>query len=439
MNIILVGSNHKTTPLEVRERLAPRDNESPHPLMALRSLPSVQEAFFLATCNRVEVLAVVSEVKEAKEAIKEMLQKRGGLSPKEVERYLYTYKGEEAIRHLFKVAASLDSLIIGEPQILGQVKDSYRLATEMGTTGPILNRALHFSFRAAKRVRTETGLANHAISVSYAAVELAKKIFGELEKKSALLIGAGEMAELAARHLIKNGLSHLLVANRTFARAQELAGVFRGSAIKFTELPIALMGVDIVISSTGASNYIVTPDMIVEALRRRRNRLLLMVDIAVPRDIDPQIGQMENVYLFDMEDLQDIADENMNMRQVEAKKAETIIDEETDRFMAWLKSLETVPTIIDLREKVESVMNQELERAGTWLRNLTDRDREEVTILLQSVINKILHDPITVVKEEHAEGGTINYVAALRRLFKLDEKTNTPTTGRKDDAPSSRA
>ncbi|MCX7981516.1 MAG: glutamyl-tRNA reductase [Syntrophales bacterium] len=436
MNILLVGSNHKTAPLEVRERLAPKEEETPHPLITVKNLPFIREVFFLSTCNRIEVLSVVEEAETAEREIKDWLRNRGGFSLHQAERYLYTYTGEEAIRHLFRVAASLDSLIVGEPQILGQVKDAYRQATEMGTTGTILNRALHSSFRTAKRVRTETGLANHAVSVSYAAVELAKKVFGKLEKKSALLVGAGEMAELAARHLIKNGLSRLILTNRTLSRAQELAVVFGARAIPFQELTSVLTEVDIVISSTGASNYVITTNMITDALRRRRNRLILIIDIAVPRDADPEIGKMDNVYLFDIDDLQDIADENMNMRQVEAQKAELIVEEETVRFMSWLKSLETVPTIIDLREKVEHIMAQEMERAGAWLRSLSETDRKEVAILMQSVIKKILHDPITVLKEGHTEGGEIDFVAALRRFFKLDEKPIPPPRERKDDALS---
>lgn len=435
MDIVLVGTNHRTAPLEVRERLAPKGDEILHPLVEIRHLPAVREAFFLSTCNRVEALTVVEETEKAQKAIKETFMKRGEIPARQAETYFYTYRGEDAIRHLFRVAASLDSLIIGEPQILGQVKDAYRQATEMGTTGTILNRALHFSFRAAKRVRTETGLASHAVSVSYAAVELAKKVFGRLEKKSVLLIGAGEMAELAARHLIKNGIQRLVLTNRTLARAQELAGKFNGAALPFSEMTSALMEADIVISSTGASTYIITPEMVVEALRRRRNRLLLIIDIAVPRDVDPLIEKIDNVYLFDIDGLQDIADENMNMRRVEATKAEAIIEEETVKYMNWLKSLEAVPTIIDLKEKVEALAQQEMERASAWLRTLTAEDRQEIEILLQSVIKKILHDPITVVKEELPEGGTINYIAALRRLFKLDEKITPLSTGRKDDEP----
>lgn len=380
-------------------------------------------------------MAGAKDAETAGRAIKVYLMNRGKLTKGEGEKFFYHYKGEEAVRHLFRVAASLDSLIIGEPQILGQVKDAYRLATEMGATGILLNRALHFSFRAAKRVRTETGLAAHAVSVSYAAVELAKKIFGQLEKKTALLIGAGEMAELAARHLMKNGIQRIILVNRTFSRAQELAAAFNGTALPFSELPAAIMEADIIVTSTGATGYLITPEIVATSLKRRRNRLLLMVDIAVPRDIDPRVGKMENVYLFDMDDLQDIADENMKIRKGEAKKAEKIVEEETLRYMTWFKSLETVPTIIDLREKVETIMQEELDRVGAWLRKLPEEDREEVEILLRSVVKKILHDPITALKEVQMEEGAIGYIALLRKLFKLN-KTCPPATGRKDGEPS---
>lgn len=421
MDLFLIGMNHHTAPLEIRERLVSKGKEDPHPLKEIRALPSITEAYFLATCNRVEIMVATADANETKRAMTVLLGKWLQVPEDTLGGYIYTHKGEDAVRHLFRVASSLDSLIIGEPQILGQVKDAYREATDMGMTGTLLNRALHFSFRTAKRVRTETALAGHAVSVSYAAVELAKKIFGRLDGKVVLIIGAGEMAEIAARHFIKQGAQRLIVTNRTFSRAQELATMFGGDAIDFSHLGDALAEPDIVISSTGASQYILTPAQIAPALRRRRNRLLFLIDIAVPRDIDPLAGKMENVYLFDIDDLQDIADENMKIRREEAKKAEAIVEEETERYRAWLMSLETVPTIVDLRDKAEAIITEELERVGSWLRSLREEDQEAVEILVQSVVKKILHHPITAVKEEHREGGSMDYIAALRRLFKLDD------------------
>jgi len=424
MELLLMGMNHRTAPLEIRESFA--TGTQGDPLMLIHQLPGVAEAYFLSTCNRVEVLVATHGLTATKRAMIALLAKWMPLGD-DTTRYLYTYQGEEAVKHLFRVAASLDSLIIGEPQILGQVKDAYREATERGVTGTLLNRALHFSFRTAKRVRTETALAGHAVSVSYAAVELAKKIFGRLTGKVALVIGAGEMAELAARHLVRQGVQRMIITNRTFSRAQELAAAVGGDPLDFAALDEALAEAEIVISSTGASHHILTPARITPTLRRRRNRLLFIVDIAVPRDVDPAVGKMENVYLFDMDDLQDIADENMKMRHEEARKAEEIVQEETTRYMAWWRSLETVPTIIDLREKAETIVAEEFDRAGAWLRSLKESDQEAVAYLVQSVVKKLLHYPITALKEEQGEESTVNYIAALRRLFKLDNKEEDNT------------
>lgn len=419
MNIVLIGMNHKTAPLEIRERLSLSCNETFDPLEEMKCLPGVQEAVYLATCNRVEVLAGVHDMQEAEKGLRRMIFRHGNLSHEEMSRCLYCYRDEAALRHLFRVAASLDSLIMGEPQILGQVKDAYRVAVDNQMTSVILNKAMHYAFRTAKRVRTETGIANHAVSVSYAAVELAKKIFGSLQDKKVLLIGAGEMSELAARHLLNHGVDKVIVANRTYARAVQLAADFQGVPVEFERLQEILGDVDIVISSTGASGYILTPEMIAPALRRRKNRLLFLIDIAVPRDIDPGAGKMDNVYLYNMDDLQEIADENMKIRKVEAQKAEVIVAEEVHKYLEWFNTLEVVPTIVSLREKVEAIVREELERSGAWLRTLNTQDRESVEILANSIVNKILHDPMTSMKEESQHPGGLAYVAVLRRLFRL--------------------
>ena len=420
MNIVLIGMNHKTAPLDIRERLAPSCGGTFDPLTELSRLPAVEEAVYLATCNRVEIIASVQNIQSAEAELKRIMMQSGQLSRDEISRCLYIHHDEAALRHLFRVASSLDSLIMGEPQILGQVKDAYRQAVDRHTTGLILNKALHYTFRTAKRVRTETGIANHAVSVSYAAVALSKKIFGSLRGKTVLLIGAGEMSELAARHLLHNGIDRLIVTNRTHARAVQLAEDFQGTPVPFERLPEVLGEVDIVISSTGAPDYILTPEMIAPALRRRKNRLLFLVDIAMPRDIDPRAGAMDNVYLYNMEDLQDIADENRTIRQGEAKKAEIIIDEEVKKFLHWFNTLEVVPTIVSLRGKMEGIVRDELERSESWLQTLRAEDRETFEILAKSIINKILHDPVTALKEESQYRGGMTYVAALRRLFRLE-------------------
>ncbi|MDQ5987874.1 MAG: Glutamyl-tRNA reductase [Syntrophus sp. SKADARSKE-3] len=421
MNIILIGMNHITAPLEIRERLSLSCGDGFDPLSEMKQLSAVEESVYLATCNRVEILAGVRNHSEAERGLRRMILQHGNLSEEDMSRCLYIYRDKAALCHLFRVASSLDSLIMGEPQILGQVKDAYRQAVENGTTGVILNKALHFAFRAAKRVRTETGIANNAVSVSYAAVELAKKIFGSLKGKRALLIGAGEMSELAARHLLNHGVDRLMVANRTYARAVQLADEFRGEPVRFDRLEDMLGEVDIVISSTGATGYVLTPEMLVPALRRRKNRLLFLIDIAVPRDIDPRTGKMDNVYLYNMDDLQDIADENMNIRKEEALKAEKIVAEEVQKYLTWFNTLEVVPTIVSLREKVEGIVREEMERSGAWLRNMKAEDRESVEILAKSIVNKILHGPMTALKEESQHQGGPAYVATIRRLFRLED------------------
>jgi glutamyl-tRNA reductase len=421
MNIILVGMNHKTAPLEIRERLALSCGEGPGPLMEIRRIPHVCEALYLSTCNRVEVLAGVKEGEDAEKSLKNFVFNHGNLSQEEMKACLYVYRNSEAVRHLFRVAASLDSLVMGEPQILGQVKDAYRLSVTYGTTGMMLNKILHHTFKVAKRIRTETGIAANAASVSYAAVELAKKIFGNLEGKTILLIGAGEMSELAARHLIGNGAERLLIANRTYARAVEMAAAFGSEAIPFDAIVEKLREVDIVISSTGATGYILTAEMITAAFKKRKNRLLFLIDIAVPRDIDPAAGRIENVYLYNIDDLQAIVDENMQNRSKEAEKAEAIIAEEISHHVDWLNSLEVVPTIVSLRHKLEGIVKLELERSGAWLKNLSEEDRKNIEILAAAIVNKILHGPTVGLKEESRYRTEKQYVAAVRRLFGLDE------------------
>jgi glutamyl-tRNA reductase len=421
MNLILLGMNHKTAPLDLRERLSISCEEAIRPLREIMNIPWINGVIYLSTCNRVEVLAQTTNAEATLEHLKDFIVEHGNLSREELMRCLYVYGREEAVRHLFRVSASLDSLVMGEPQILGQVKDAYRQSVEAGTTGLILNKVMHFAFRVAKRVRSETGIAANAVSVSFAAVELAKKIFGGLKGKTVLLVGAGEMSELAARHLITHGAAQIIIANRTYARAQQMAEAFHGRPVDFDRLEEALRDADIVISSTGAPGYVITAPMVTAALRRRKNRLLFLIDIAVPRDIEPAAGNIENVFLYNIDNLQDIVDENVRGRMQEAQKAEAIIDEEVIRFTKWYHTLEVVPTIISLKEKAEVIVRGELDRSSAWMQHLTAEDRNNVEILAGSIINKILHDPIVSLKEESQDDDAIPYVAALRRLFKLEE------------------
>ncbi|OPY04210.1 MAG: Glutamyl-tRNA reductase [Syntrophus sp. PtaB.Bin001] len=378
---------------------------------------------YLATCNRVEVLVSTSDEaeQEAGEGLKNLLAERGGISRPDLERCLYFLTGVEAVRHIFRVASSLDSLVMGEAQILGQVKDAYREAVEHGATGVLLNRVMHHTFQVAKRVRTETGIADNAVSVGYAAVELAKKIFGRLDDKAILLVGAGEMSELAARHLLKQGISSIFVANRTYARAQEIADLFQGTAVTLEQLPEVLKRVDIVISSTGSPDYVVTREMVAAALHRRKNRFLFLIDIAVPRDIEPAAGDIDNVYLYNIDHLQELVDENRHHRRQEAGKAEVIIEEELRNHEDWLSSLEVVPTIVEFREKIEGIVKSELEKASSWRQALSESDQRHVEGLISSIVNKILHEPTASLREESRNRNAQVYVAALRRLFKMEK------------------
>lgn len=419
--IVLVGLNHKTAPLAVRERLFAGCQGEVNLLAELLVIDGVREILHLSTCNRVELVASVDETSATVEALKSFLAKYGSLSNDEASSCLYGYRDNEAIKHLFRVTSSLDSLVMGEAQILGQVKDAYRQALVLNATGIALNRLMHRAFRTAKRVRTETGIAANPVSVSFAAVELAKKIFGTLFGKKILIIGAGEMAELTCTHLIGNGAEDIIVANRSLAQAELLAEKYHGRAIGLTALDEALCDADIVISSTGAPSHIVTQDMVRQCLRKRKNRLLFLVDIAVPRDIDPAVDSIENVYLYNIDNLQDIVDENVKNRRREALKAEEIIKEEVAQYANWLKELEAVPTIVSLRGKAEGIVSAELEKARSWMGNLENTDREKVEALVNSIVNKILHAPVAVMKEESVEFNSKDIVAAARQLFRLDD------------------
>ena len=421
MNLVLIGMNHKTAPLDLRERLSISCEGDADPLRQIIKLLDLAGVIYLSTCNRVEVLVQTTDARETQERLKDFILRHGNLSREDLVRCLYCYEGQEAVRHLFRVTSSLDSLVMGEPQILGQVKDAYRQAVENGTTGIILNKIMHYAFRVAKRIRTETGLAANAVSVSFAAVELAKKIFGGLQGKTVLLIGAGEMSELAARHLVNYGAAQILVANRTPARAQQMAQEFHGRAVPMDRIEETLKDVDIVISSTGAPGYVIKAEMVAAALRRRKNRLLFLIDIAVPRDIDPAAGDIENVFLYNIDNLQDIVDENVRGRRQEAQKAEAIINEEVLNFNRWYNTLAVVPTIVSLKERAEGIIRGELDRSSAWMQHLTEEDRKNIEILTGAIVNKILHDPIISLKEESQDYAAIPYVAALRRLFKLEE------------------
>ncbi len=420
MKICLIGLSHKTAPVEVREKIAfssPQKLEEG--LMSLKKIDQIKEVIILSTCNRVEIYLVINDSSDWKESIIGFFSQYQGLKREEFEGHLYFKEGEDAIRHIFRVACGLDSMVLGEPQITGQLKEAYGIAAAKNTTGFYMNKLMHTTFSVAKRVRTETKIGSFAVSISFAAVELAKKIFENLEGKKAMLIGAGEMAELAARHLISNGVSKIIVANRTYERACILASDFNGEACSFEDFPQKLKEVDIVISSTGAPNFIITVDKIKDAIKARKNNPMFLIDIAVPRDIDPKVNELDNCYLYDIDDLQNVVDENLKERQKEAAKAEDIVNIEVMEFKNWVKSLEVKPVIVELRKSVEKIKQEELIEARKKLAHLQEKDFKTIEAMLNAVVNKILHKPTSFLREVTSSENNHIYLDAVREMFDL--------------------
>ncbi len=423
MELIVIGLNHKTAPIEIRERLAFPEDGMEKTLSQVKSLSSLKENMILSTCNRVEIYAAAREIEKAILDLKDFLSQYHGLPLKEFEKNLYLFIGEEAVRHIFRVASSLDSMVVGEPQILGQIKSAYNIAAEAKTSELILHRLLHRAFHVAKRVRTETKIGNSAVSVSFVAVELAKKIFGTLEKRSVLLIGAGEMCELAAQHLVSGGIEKVLVTNRTYERAVTLAQEFRGEPIPFEEIYRGLRMVDIVISATNSPQYLLHHEEVTKVIRDRKQKPIFFIDIADPRDIEPRVGDIENVYLYNIDDLQKVAHDNIQDRVKEAQKAEAIVQEEVVKFVNWYHSLEVTPTIIALRKKFEEIRNKELAKTLSIHPHFSDKERQSLEALTSAIINKILHDPLTLLKQKNEEAMADLYLDALRTLFGLLTKS----------------
>jgi glutamyl-tRNA reductase len=417
--LLLLGVNHKTTPVEVREKIA-LSNGYEEPLAALTKIVGLKEYYLLSTCNRVELLLVAEAESNVEEDIIDFLF-GDMVSRNDCRQYLYLLYDKDAVHHLFMVAASLDSMVVGEAQILGQLKDAYRHAAHFGCTGPLLNKLIHRAFSVAKRVRTETAIGSSAVSISYAAVQLAKKIFGNLADKNVLLVGAGEMAELAAEHLVGQGVGSVTVANRTLSRAVDLAKRFKGKAVSITELVSQLEHVDIIISSTGAKEIILHKDQVKSVMRSRMNRSLFFIDIAVPRDLDPELNEIANVYLYDIDDLSNVVEINKSERDKEAVKATRIVDEEMLKFERWFLGLAVTPTIQALKEKMDGIGQSELDRTLARMPDMTDSDRENITRMVAAITSKILHDPLMYLKSESCAGRDNSdlKVTTIRELFGL--------------------
>jgi len=415
--IVVVGLSHKTAPLEVREALAFAKEGLVEALGRLRSEVGLAEAMVLSTCNRVEIYGRANEA--VAPALVSFLADYHRRPAGELDPFLYRLEGEQAVRHAFRVAASLDSMVLGEPQILGQVKEAYQAAEKAGALGSVLNALRNRSIAAAKRARTETGIGENAVSVSYVAVELARKIFGELQDRSVLLVGAGKMSELAARHLVRSGARATVLGGRTFEKAEQLAAALGGTAAPFESLRAELMKADIVISGTGAPGIVIRAEDIQAASVGRRRRPLFLIDIAVPRDIDPEAAKLSGVFLYDLDDLKSVAEANLRERQKEAAAAEALVEHEVNEFLEWRRSLEVVPVLVELRRRADEIRRAEVEKARKRLGPMTPEQEEALEAMTSAIVNKLLHAPTVHLKEIASNGHASEHMGLIRKLLGL--------------------
>lgn len=419
LRVVVVGISHRTAPVEIREQFTFSKEETGRAVVELNGRDGIEECMVLSTCNRTEIYAASENADACVESVKRYLSESRGVAAEEFSPYLYVSIGHMAARHLYKVACGIDSMVVGEPQILGQVKDAYKTAVLKQTAGIILNRLCHSAFFVAKRVRTETGIGSRAVSVSYAAVELAKRIFDDLSVRKVMLIGSGEMAELAARNLVNAGIGDLAVASRQFDNAASLSERLGGYPVRFEELFYHLKDMDIVITATSSSDFIIKTSHVKEALKLRNNEPVFMIDIAVPRDIDPRVGELANVYLYDIDDLKGVLDENMKTRKKSAARADEIVLEVERAFQAWIDGLKAVPAIIDLKKRFKMIKDLEVERALLKLDNYTEKDKDVIEVMASRIVGKILHGPLTNLKKEASTSMGALYVDTVKKLFEL--------------------
>ncbi len=425
-DILVIGLNHTTAPVEIREKMTFPGNQDGSAVRTIRAVPNVEEAVILSTCNRSEIIAMSGAAEQAVGDLLATVGRIHGLEPESFLDFMYVKKGRDAVRHVFRVASGLDSMVLGEPQILGQVKDAYRVATQANATGPILNRLMHRAFFSAKRVRSETGVGRAAVSVAYAAVELAGKILGDLSAKTVMLIGAGEMAELAARHLSGQVCRPVVVINRTYETACSLAAELRGTAVPMERIGEGLERADVVITSTASCDPIIRVDDVKSVMRRRRYRPVFFIDIAIPRDVEPAVNDIDGVYLYNIDDLQSVVEQNIDERKHEALRAEPLIEDETTKFMDWSKTLDAAPTIVALKEKLEAIRAGELTRMNGKLSDLSPEQRDAVERITRSIINKIAHDPISFLKRTGASSKRNTYLDLTQRVFNLEGLPTSP-------------
>ncbi|WP_020587874.1 glutamyl-tRNA reductase [Desulfobacter curvatus] len=422
--IILIGASHKTAPVELREKLSFSQEQVETALEFVKQESGIKEGLVFSTCNRLEFLYIPKnsdgENNDKVDAVLAFISELKQLPVSEFKSSLYIHTDDDAVRHLFCVAASLDSMVVGEPQILGQVKKAYKTAVSAGTTGVLLNRLMHKSFSVAKRVRKQTGIGDNAVSISYAAIELAHKIFADLATKSVMLIGAGEMAELAVEHLMAHHVEKIVVTNRTFKNALELARKFNGQAVQYEERVSALADVDIIISSTGATDYVLTRDQVKGIMKKRQNKTLFFIDIAVPRDIDPRINKISNAYVYDIDDLRNIVETNISQREQETIMAQRFVEEALLAFRRWLDELAVVPTIKAINRKMTDIVNLECEKTLAGLSHLSTGDAESIRRMTRAIASRAIHDPILFLRNTGDHRDDSLYLNIARQLFNLD-------------------
>jgi len=421
--LFVAGLSHRTAPIAVREQLVVDEDKLREILADLTGRGTCAEVMIVSTCNRVEVYGVAEAPGEARGAAFRQMGAHRGLGLPALEPLLYSLDGAEAVQHAFRVASSLDSMVLGEPQILGQVKDAFALAQSCRTVGPVLHSLMSQAFAVAKRVRSDTEVGRHAVSVSFAAVELARKIFDGLDGRSVLLVGAGEMGELAARHFQDHGTLPVYVANRTAGRAQALARELAGTAVPFEDLFSVMGQVDIVITSTAAGEAIITAGDVAPVLPGRRGRPLFFIDISVPRNVDPSVNDLDNVFVYDVDDLRSVVEANLRERKRQAQQAESLVEREVAKFADRLRSLEVVPTIVSLREKLEEIRKTELSRTLSRLPGADEVTRQALEALSQGIVNKILHAPTVKLRDSSKAGHGHRWIEVISELFGLGGKS----------------
>ena len=432
--LLVIGISHKTAPVELRERVALPEGRAAGVMRELIATEQIDEAVAISTCNRTELYMAVGDDVEAETTALGILARQAGIRPTELVGHLYSLRNEQAARHLFRVTAGLDAMVIGENEIQGQVKRAYELALVDNTTSAIMNRLFREALTAGKRVRTETGIAEGSLSVSSVAVQLAQETLGDLAGREVVIVGAGETGELTAEALVERGVRSVFVANRHYDRAIGLAQRFGGQAVRFDDLPAQLERTDIVVSSTASPHHIIGKEELAAVMGAREGRPLLLIDIAVPRDIDPAVAELDNVHLRDIDDLQRLVEQHRSVREAEVNRAESLIDHELDRYTRWLATLDVVPTIAALRARGQAIARQVVsENDGKW-ESLSEADRERIDLMSAAIVKRLFHQPILRLKSQDTEQATYAYVQALRELFGLE--TGAGSAFQKEEAAS---